>query len=92
MGLWMSAKTALQRVIEDEKAPIMVRVRALRQVEHPELAMLRRLLVAKTRTTPVPAKLKALASLKYVQELSLRKLRKQQKAQSNYKSGNALGV
>lgn len=93
MGLWMSAKTVLQRVIEDQSAPVMMRVKALQQVQHPELAMLRRLLVdTKTRTKPIPAKLKALASLKYVQELALRKLRKQQRAQINQISGNALGL
>ena len=92
MGLWMSAKTVLQRVVEDEKAPVMTRVRALQEVQHPELAMLRRLLVdTKTRTKPVPAKLKALASLRYVQELSLRKLRKEQKT-AQHKTDNALGI
>lgn len=92
MGLWMSKHTVLSRLAEDPAAPIMARVRALEQIEHPELAMLRRLLVdSKTpREKPVPAKVRALASLKYAREIELRRLRKLAKTKSA--ETNALGI
>ena len=95
MGLWMSEQTALTRLVEDDEAPIMARCSALQQLKHPELAMLRRLLVeTKTRKKPVPSRLKALASLAYARELELKRMRKLQKAQTTKatKSDNALGI
>lgn len=94
MGLWMSKHTALSRLVEDDSAPIMARVRALRQIDHPELAMLRRLLVqSKTpRKKPVPGKLAALATLKYAREIELKRIRKLQKPHSSKSNANALGI
>lgn len=95
MARWMSETTALTRLVEDDEAPIMARCRALQQLKHPELAVLRRLLVeTKTRQKPIPSRLKALASLAYARELELKKMRKLQKAQTtqNTKSDNALGI
>ena len=95
MGMWMQPKSALTRLVEDDEAPIMARCRALQQIDHPELAVLRRLLVeTKTRKKPVPSRLKAIASLAYARELELKKMRKRQKAQATQptQSDNALGI
>lgn len=94
MGLFMSKDTALARVVEDDRCPVMQRVKALEQMDHPQLKMLRSLIVeSKTpRKTEVPPKLKALASMRYVQELHLRHLRKLQRTQAKKYSNNALGI
>jgi hypothetical protein len=94
MGLFITAERALWRLIENEDAGIMQRVRALQQAKRPPLILLRRLIVdSKTpRTKPVPAKLKALATLRYAQEFELRRLRRLKKVQQNKPSDNALGI
>ena len=96
MGLWISARRALLRLVEDDAAGILQRVKALQQVEHPPLILLRRLLVeSKTpRAKPVPAKLKAVATLKYAREIELRRMRKLQKRQDKTQGSvtNALGI
>lgn len=51
MGYWMSPKSVLQKVVEDDTVATRHRVKAFRMIEHPELTMLRRILVeTKTRT------------------------------------------
>ena len=91
MGFWMKPECALLRLVEDDAAPIMARVRALQQVDHPPLELLRRLLVeTKTRTKPIPSKLKAVATLKYAQEMQLRKIRRHHK--DSKAPPNALGI
>jgi hypothetical protein len=76
MPKFMSAETALQRLVEDEKAPVSARCEALRQLAHPPLCLLRRLLVdSDKRLTPVPSRLKSIAALAYARELALRKLK-----------------
>lgn len=65
MGKFMHPKTALARVVEDDKVPIMVRYRALEQIANPSLNMLRRLLVKTANGKPVPSRIRALAALKY---------------------------
>jgi hypothetical protein len=42
MPKFMSVSTALSRLVEDDAAPVGSRVRALRQLDHPPLALLRR--------------------------------------------------
>jgi hypothetical protein len=91
----MSPKTALARLVEDDGAPVGSRVRALRQLEHPPLILLRRLLVdTAKRTIPVPSRLKAIATLKFATEVQLRKHRKAAKIEPRRKNNgaNALGI
>jgi len=77
MPKFMRPETALARLVEDQDAPIMARCEALKQLAHPPRCLLRRLLVnTDKRPKPVPAKLKAIATLAYVRETQLRKLRK----------------
>ncbi len=91
MGFWMSEQCALVRLVGDSAAPLMDRIRALKQLDHPPLAMLRRLLVnSKTRRVPVPAKLKAVAALAYARELQERKV--QNALRSEEKRPNPLGI
>lgn len=79
MGYWMKPESALLRVVEDPKAPIMQRVKALKQVENPPRALLRRLLLEpKTpRAKPIPSKLRAVAALKYAQQCQRKKIAQQ---------------
>jgi len=91
MPKFMKPETALCRVIEDETAPIRARVKALEQLAHPPLCLLRRLLVdSSKRTKPVPSKVRAVAALKYAQEVAFRKIRAAKKA--NAQESNALGI
>jgi hypothetical protein len=53
----------LTRVADDPKAPVALRVQALNALEHPQVAMLLRIM----RHSKSP-KLRAIASLKYVAE------------------------
>lgn len=94
MGLFMTKDTALMRVVLDDRCPIMQRVRALQQMDHPQLRMLRSLIVeGKTpRKKEVPAKLKAVATMRYVQELHLRQIRKLQRTKAKQFSDNPLGI
>jgi hypothetical protein len=92
MPKFMSVTTALARLVEDDAAPVGSRVRALRQLDHPSLSMLRRLLVETSkRTVPVPSRLKAVAALAFARELQLRKHRPR-KRKSADSSVNALGI
>lgn len=88
----MKPDCALTRLVKDEDAPIGKRVQALKLLTHPELRMLRELLYEpKTpRAKPVPIKLKALAAIRYKQEMELRKVRKLHRAEKA--GGNALGI
>jgi hypothetical protein len=90
----MSPQTALARRAEDPDAPIMARCEALKQLAHPPLSLLRRLLVETAkRAKPVPAKLKAIAALKYAHEVQLRKIGpawKQRRTDDG--PANALGI
>jgi len=89
----MSKNSALARLVEDDKAPIMARCQALQQIDHPELAMLRRLLVeTKTRKKPIPSKLKAIATLAYARELQLKQMRKKERERERTADINALGI
>ncbi len=93
MGRWMSTQTALTRLVEDEDAPVMARVHALEQIQHPELSVLRRLLVnSKRRQKPVPSKLKAVAALAYAKEMELRNVRQARKTRMDWPRHNALGI
>ena len=49
---FMQPETALARLAEDDQAPVMARVQALRQLVHPPLCLLRRLLVDSAKRTP----------------------------------------
>jgi hypothetical protein len=76
MPKFMKVSTALARLVEDDAAPVGARVRALRQLDHPPLVLLRRLLVdTAKRAIPVPPRVKAVAALKYAHEVQLRKIR-----------------
>jgi hypothetical protein len=96
MPEFMSVETALQRLVEDDAAPIGARVRALRELPHPSLKMLRRLIVdTKTRKRPVPAKVRSLATLRYAEEMRLQNARREMRAVAspdNAASTNALGI
>jgi hypothetical protein len=94
MSKFMSPRSALVRLVEDDEAPVGLRVQALKQIEHPPLVMLRRLLVETSkRTTPVPARLRALATIRYVREVAFRKIRSAKaKAAQNQPSTNSLGI
>jgi hypothetical protein len=88
----MTISTALQRLVEDDAAPVGARCRALRQLDHPPLVLLRRLLVdTDKRTRPVPSRLKAVATLAYAREVQLRKHRPR-KRKSADGAINALGI
>jgi hypothetical protein len=90
MPKFMKVSTALARLAEDDAAPVGARVRALRQLDHPPLALLRRLLVDTTRTVPIPSRLKAVATLAYARELQLRKHRPRKRKIAE--NPNALGI
>jgi hypothetical protein len=95
MSLWMKPEAALLRLVEDDGAGIMQRVRALQKVAHPPRALLRRLLAEpKTpRKHPIPSKLRAVATEKYVREMELRRQRQlTKKQQEGTGDDNALGV
>jgi hypothetical protein len=92
MPKFMKVSCALARLVEDANAPVGARVRALRQLDHPSLALLRRLLVdTAKRAVPVPSRLFAVATLAYARELQLRKHRPS-KRKSADSSINALGI
>jgi len=87
----MLPETALARVVEDDQAPIRARVKALEQIAHPSLCMLRRLLVnSAKRKKHVPSKVRALAALKYAREVQLRKIEAAKKVPTI--SDNPLGI
>jgi hypothetical protein len=89
----MSPRSALIRVVEDEEAPTGLRVRALQEIAHPPLVMLRRLIVdTSTRTTPVPARLRAYATIRYAHEVAFRKLKPKRVKPSANQPTNALGI
>jgi len=95
MPKFMNVSTALQRLVEDDAAPVGARVKALRQLDHPPLTLLRRLLVdTAKRTVPVPSRLKAIAALKFAHEVQFRKGRKAARVEPRQKknSANALGI
>jgi hypothetical protein len=90
MPKFMLATTALARLVENENASPNARCEALRQLEHPPLVLLRRLLVdSDKRVTPVPIRLKSLATLKYARELGVRKLKPRKKPAVE---ANSLGI
>lgn len=94
MSKFMSVTAALSRLAEDEGAATSDRVRALRMIEHPSLCLLRRLL-HRSRKEPgrVPAKLLAVAALKYAREVAFRKGRpKRDKKKPDGEHANLLGI
>lgn len=101
MSKFMSAEIALQRLVGDTQAPVLARCEALRQLARPPLSMLRRLLVIPRsavelakRKRPVPARLRAIATLKYTHELQLRKTTpgRSGRRQTEDTASNALGI
>jgi hypothetical protein len=95
MPKFMLASTALCRLVEDASAPVGARVRALRQLDHPTLALLRRLLVdTDKRAIPVPSRLLAVAALKYAHEVQLRKIKasKSGRRPRQASAANVLGI
>ncbi|MGD0181622.1 MAG: hypothetical protein ABSC15_17560 [Terriglobales bacterium] len=96
MPRFMQPRTALARLVEDEEAPVGARCRALRQLAHPPLLLLRRLLVdTAKRTKPVPARLRAIAALAFAHEVQLRKVKasfRGRKQKQDKTSSNALGI
>ena len=101
MSKFMHPETALARTVEDERAPIRLRVQALTELQHPSLNLLRRLLVEHNgtskasqrskRTKPAPAKLKALAAIRFAQEWRFPELRLSRKRDPQ-KFTNPLGI
>jgi hypothetical protein len=94
MSKFMSPRSALVRLVEDEEAPVGLRVQALKQIARPPLVMLRRLLVdTLKRTTPIPGKLRAVAAIRYAKEVQLRKTRPvKPKVAADNDHTNALGI
>lgn len=94
MSMWMRPESALLRVVEDENAGVMARVRALEAVEHPPLILLRKLLWQPKvpRKKPIPSKLAAVAAFKYKQEFELRRIRRAQRSKAKQTSDNPLGI
>lgn len=88
----MSPTAALKRLVEDDEAPCGARVLALKQIEHPPLCLLRRLLVKTSkRAKTVPSRLLAVAALKYAREVGLRKIRPVRPPKASQGS-NTLGI
>jgi hypothetical protein len=96
MAELMSADYVLRAVVDDEAAPTKMRCDALRQLEHPPLLLLRRLLVETAkRTKPVPSRLRALAALAYAREVKFRKAEaavRPKRQQADNDTPNALGI
>jgi hypothetical protein len=96
MAEFMSVVTALHRLVEDDSAPVGARMRALRELPHPSLKMLMRLLVdTKKRKRPIPAKIRALAALRYSEEMHLQNARREMRLAAlphNPSSANPLGI
>jgi hypothetical protein len=59
---------ALKKLVENDEAPTVARVEALKQIPHPPLALLRRIFVRRC-----PPRLYALAALAFSREIKLRK-------------------
>jgi hypothetical protein len=92
MPKYMKPDTALARLVEDDGAPVGLRVRALRALNHPTLVLLRRLLVdTATRTVPVPSRLKAIAALKFASEVEFRKVRARKGGPDGRRNGRPNG-
>jgi hypothetical protein len=77
---------ALTRTVDDPKAPVGLRVRALESIQHPQIAMLLRIM----RHPKTPPKLRALASLAYASEVKRRAKEKNTKMQKH--PTNSLGL
>jgi hypothetical protein len=93
MSKFISSRQALIRVLEDDKAPTKLRIEALRQIPHPPLCVMRRLIAeTATRVTPVPSRLKAIVTLAYVREMAFRKAFGKSKAKTETAQVNALGI
>lgn len=88
----MRPETALARTVEDEGLSVPLRYKALEQLEHPPMELLRRLLVrSKKRQTVPPNRLVALASLKYAVEIKRKNARREFKRIKKI-GHNALGI
>lgn len=81
---------ARAKIIEDNAAPIRMRINALKEISKPPLAMLRRLMVEKP--VPVPPRLKALARIRYVQEVERRNIKTGQNRKKPKLANNPLGI
>ncbi len=72
----MTPRMARVKIIADDNAPVRLRIQALKEVNRPPLAMLRRLIAdTAKRTKPVPPRLKALALMRYAHEAEKRKIK-----------------
>lgn len=93
MSKFMSPRSALVRLVEDDEAPVGLRVQALKRIEHLPLVMLRQLIVdTSKRTTPVPPRFRALATIRYASEVAFRKVRSKAKKTDDQPNSNALGI
>lgn len=94
MSKFMSPATALKRVILHDDAPVGARLQALRQLQRPQLVMLRRLLHRSLDPSRplVPSRLLAAAALAYAREVALRKVRPVRPKGADNDKGNALGI
>ncbi len=87
----MKPETALARTVEDERLSALVRYKALEQLEHPPMELLRRLLVrSKKRKKPLPGRLVALASLKYA--IAVRRKNARRELNRTHHGANLLGL
>ena len=100
MSKFMKISSALSTVVDDEAVPAKMRLEALRQLPHPGLNLLRRLLVEHKPGSksaqrskykkPVPRTLRALAALRFVQEWRRAQLRRARGKSSS--ASNPLGI
>jgi len=78
MSKFMRPETALQRLVEDDHAPAKSRCEALRQLKNPPINMLRRMLARTAkRKKPLPARLRALAALRYAEIMKAKQLNRE---------------
>jgi hypothetical protein len=77
MAKFMTPRMARVQIIADENAPVRLRIQALKEVHNPPIAMLRRLVAvtAARKLKPVPSRLRALALMRYAQEVERRKIK-----------------
>ena len=102
MPKFIQVDNALERIVENESVPVRLRYQALKEMSHPSLDMLRRMLVQHNgvskaslrakRKKPVPPKLLALATLRYKEEMHLRDVRLTLQRKRRVPSTNALGI
>jgi hypothetical protein len=93
IGCTGPAIAALKRLVEDEGAPCAAQVLALKQITHPPLCSMWRLLVKTSKgTKPVPSRLLAVAALAYAREVGIRKIKPVRPKVARNHQSNALGI